>query len=242
MEPATGILVMADISGYTAFLHRPELCVRHAHQIVGRLLETVVDAAEPTLVAEKLEGDAALFLRASSAASVQTDAVLARERLLPMWVAFEAERRALLAANDCACDACVATEALRLKLFCHLDEVVRHRIGRFEEIGGAGVILIHRLLKNSVAQREYVLMTERFAQHAGDLDGHAPLPHAESYEPIGQVAARLFVLEGDAATPPADDVASREALDRDWVANVIHDLTSPVPAGPFHHVPAGAAS
>ena len=52
----TGFLVLADISGYSAYLSRGE--IEHAPTIAGNLLETVVGRLEPPFRLAKLEGDA----------------------------------------------------------------------------------------------------------------------------------------------------------------------------------------
>jgi len=51
-----GLLVLADISGYTAFLARVEL--DHSHDILADLLGLVTDGLCPPLALAKLEGDA----------------------------------------------------------------------------------------------------------------------------------------------------------------------------------------
>ncbi len=51
-----GYLVLADISGYTAFLSQTEL--DHAHEILTDLLETILKRFKTLLTICKLEGDA----------------------------------------------------------------------------------------------------------------------------------------------------------------------------------------
>ena len=74
----TGFLLIADISGYTEFVKLHNLAKKpifgaalakgfesHATTIVADLLETVIDAVEPSLRLNKLEGDAAFFFSSS---------------------------------------------------------------------------------------------------------------------------------------------------------------------------------
>ena len=58
MESKTqhGYLVLADISGYTAFIAGTEL--EHAHEIISELLEVILGRFMPLLTLSKLEGDA----------------------------------------------------------------------------------------------------------------------------------------------------------------------------------------
>jgi hypothetical protein len=57
--PETGFLLIADLTGYTAYLSRSE--IEHAPTIAGDLLETVIGRLEPPFRLAKLEGDAAFF-------------------------------------------------------------------------------------------------------------------------------------------------------------------------------------
>src|SRR3712207_4267282 len=63
MQLRHAALVLADISGYTAFLreHARTQTVLHAEAIITDLLEAVIDSAEYPLTLAKLEGDAAFF-------------------------------------------------------------------------------------------------------------------------------------------------------------------------------------
>ena len=57
--PETGFLVIADLTGYTAYLAQSEL--EHAPTIAGDLLETIVGRLDPPFRLAKFEGDAAFL-------------------------------------------------------------------------------------------------------------------------------------------------------------------------------------
>ena len=57
--PETGFLVIADLTGYTAYLSGSEL--EHAPAIAGDLLETIVGRLDPPFRLAKFEGDAAFL-------------------------------------------------------------------------------------------------------------------------------------------------------------------------------------
>ena len=57
-DSITGYLLLADISGYTAFLSESEQ--DHARETLTSLLEVLIDRTRPPLVVSKLEGDAVL--------------------------------------------------------------------------------------------------------------------------------------------------------------------------------------
>ena len=54
------VLLIADISGYTGYMHWNRLHLAHAQQTVAALLESVIEAGKGLKLA-KLEGDAAFF-------------------------------------------------------------------------------------------------------------------------------------------------------------------------------------
>lgn len=61
-----GCLVLADISGYTAYLAGVEL--EHSHDILADLLGMVTAGLCPPLGLAKLEGDAVLLVHAQTTA------------------------------------------------------------------------------------------------------------------------------------------------------------------------------
>jgi hypothetical protein len=56
MKPSQGILLIADISGYTIYLQGSGL--EHAHGVLTDLLAVLVEGTWPPLAVSNLEGDA----------------------------------------------------------------------------------------------------------------------------------------------------------------------------------------
>jgi hypothetical protein len=165
---ARAVLVIADISGYTSFIRKRELSLAHAEAIVTELLEAVIDRAAHPLTLNKLEGDAALLY-----AETGPDAAAAIRDVLAQVAAFFDAFVARLglvreARRNCDCDACANVDGLALKALVHHGEIAIKQVRQFEELAGEEVILIHRLLKNHVPSREYVLMTEPVKRAVGD--------------------------------------------------------------------------
>ena len=82
------VLLIADIGGYTRYMHWNRMHLTHAQQTVAQLLESVIDAGKGLKLA-KLEGDAAFFWAPDGNASV-----LVCDRLSRMRQSFLARRRA----------------------------------------------------------------------------------------------------------------------------------------------------
>ena len=197
MATQRALLLIADIGGYTRFLKTHAINLAHAHDMVTQLLEAVIDGASGSLKLAKLEGDAAFFYAPMSAdARVDVAPVVSAIR-----DAFE-QRKALLALDrTCTCEGCTQVEQLTLKFVVHEGEVAFQRIKRFTELGGVSVIVVHRMLKNTVPIREYLLLTDGLAgQLAPELRDQA-LPLQEDLEGLGEHT--LHYVATDALGPLA---------------------------------------
>lgn len=139
--PESGFLIIADLTGYTAYLSGSE--IEHAPAIAGDLLETIVGRLEPPFRLAKFEGDAAfLFVEDGRAeGSLLLDAVEAA------YLAFRRRLRSIDQATTCDCNSCRLAPRLDLKVFIHYGAFVRGRIAGRSELAGPDVILVHRLLK-----------------------------------------------------------------------------------------------
>jgi hypothetical protein len=189
-----GCLVLADISGYTGYLLASEL--DHAQDVLADLTEAVVRNLGTVFRISKLEGDAVLayVLAESYAPSTILDA------LGRTYSAFRSRLRDISHATSCPCKACSLMPTLDLKFLVHDGSFVRRTVGEGEELIGADVILVHRLLKNSVAEefgfRGYLLLTQACADALGlDPEALELLAHLERYDDIGDVKCWLENLD-----------------------------------------------
>ena len=209
---AHAYLVIVDISGYTAFIHERQTSLLHAEQIITELMEAVIDRAAHPLAVNKLEGDAALMYAETEPGDVAAgrDVLAQVKAFFPVFYACLGKQRA--ERGGCGCDACTGIDKLRLKAFVHAGEMAVKRVRHFEELAGEAVIFVHRLLKNGVASREYVLMSEA-ARAAAGVDPALLEEHREELEGVGSVDLWLCSAAGlpfelppvaaAPATPPA---------------------------------------
>ncbi|MBS0212536.1 MAG: DUF2652 domain-containing protein [Proteobacteria bacterium] len=184
-------LVIADISGYTDFIVNRSVSLLHAEQIVSDLLGAVASNSRHPLTLNKFEGDAALLFAESGddPAAAAAD-VLAQLRA--MFDAFAATREAIAAQRTgCNCDACTNIHGLRLKAFMHCGQIAIKQLHGFVELAGEDVIVLHRLLKNQVREREYVLLTAPVCAlwPAAAVEGYAGSADCEG---VGQVPFRVL--------------------------------------------------
>lgn len=193
-EPQRVALVIIDISGYTGYLRFHKTALVHAHEAISQLLESVIDRASHPLTLNKLQGDAALLYArlGSDEASAARDIAW---QVGAFFEAFHARAKSLAASRKhCPCEACQGILDLRLKAFLHAGVAAFRRIRQFEELGGEDLIVVHRLLKNSIPEREYVFLTEAYGALHDGLPGRNGRPHEEPYEDIGTVRGTLFPL------------------------------------------------
>ncbi len=159
------ILMIADISGYTAFVHAHRQTLAHAQVILTDLLQAVLREVELPVRVAKLEGDA-IFCYAERGTSLAANAGKSAENgvTLPLLVrfieVFRRRRDELEASNLCNCEACLNLSRLQLKVIVHAGTALFYQIYEREELSGPDVILTHRLLKNDVPGHEYLLLTE----------------------------------------------------------------------------------
>jgi len=93
--------------------------------------------------------------------------------------------------NMCNCEGCLQMGRLDLKAILHHGEAAIKKVRRFEELAGEEVILVHRLLKNSVPKKEYILMTEPFFTLLGGLPGEPVERRTETCEGFGPVGVHV---------------------------------------------------
>ncbi len=149
-ETTQGILLVSDISGSTDFVRQHTRSASHARQITVRLLKAIVSASSPPFSVAELEGDAVFFYALGSEDELPELAWQVKYQIPRLFRAFAKELKVLSSGPSCSCHACACIRALRLKQVVHAGDVAVQKIGRFEKLFGLAVIIVHRMLKNSV--------------------------------------------------------------------------------------------
>ena len=226
MRICQAFLVVIDISGYTRFITGRSLSIQHAEQIISDLIGVVIDRARHPLIVNKLEGDAALMY-----AEVEADDFCAGPDVLAQVRSFfpAFHQRVLELSNvrgNCSCDACTNITALGLKAFVTSGEILLKKIRQFDELAGEPVILLHRLMKNSVPGSEYVLMTDAVVRDA-QLDSARFRSHIEEIDGMGSQQLWLADIED---LPASAEPGSASPDNRTGCARTMV----------FHHLPVDA--
>jgi uncharacterized protein YndB with AHSA1/START domain len=192
--PERACLLIADISGYTSYLAGVEL--DHAQDILADLINTVVTTLRPTFRLAKLEGDAAFM----EAAEADIDGSLLLDVIERCYFGFRRRRRDVRQATSCECDACMRIPDLNLKFVAHTGLVVRQSMAGLEELIGRDVIVVHRLLKNTVNEvtdaAAYALLTDACTSALGlEPVALGMTRHTETYDVVGEVPGWFLDLE-----------------------------------------------
>jgi hypothetical protein len=199
------VLLLVDISGYTAFLqavgaaHGEQMAampeVPAAYPLMTSLLTTIVDRVAPPFTLSKLEGDAVFAYAPDDTFTPRGEQVL--ECVRDCAAAFRELRDRTETLMLCSCDACSRLGTLEVKFVLHHGHYVVQRITGHEELLGPDVTLAHLLLKNRVTDLigrvSYALVTSAAARHlALPLEGS--VPHHEQYDHAHPVDAHVFRL------------------------------------------------
>jgi hypothetical protein len=190
----------------------------HSQVIITELVKAIVRQIELPLEVAKLEGDA-VFLYGRKQNGLQPWPEARRvvgAKLLAFFRLFGEKVAELSQSTTCSCHACAHIDRLRLKIVVHSGEALLHRVFNFLELAGVDVIIVHRLLKNSVPADQYLLLTEAAGR---DLEFAGPIQltdSSETYEDIGRVNTLVYLPPGAQMAGTRRAVSFKGRFSRSW--------------------------
>jgi hypothetical protein len=244
------LLIIADISGYTNFMTANAKVLAHAQLIITELIETVLAGFDYPVEVSKLEGDAVFMyckMDLDDWAKPETQARLSQQVLTSQTTFFNRVTE-LDQSRVCVCQACVNMKRLRLKTVVHAGTALFHKVGTFTELAGVDVIMVHKLLKNSVDVEEYILTTQSAFDEL-HFAGDTPWTQgSEDYAELGKISTHTFVPEREQEAALA---RLNQRLLREKVFSAVRNFTrrtlgaQPIIWGlqslpDFKHIPQGA--
>lgn len=189
VQPA--LLFMPDISGFTEFVNNLE--ITHAQSIIQELLEIIIDSNQIGLEVSEIEGDAIFFYRIGKPPGI--DELL--QQVQTMFTRFHHHLDLYNHQRICPCGACTAASNLTLKVVAHFGEVAGFSLKQQRKLFGKDIIILHRLLKNSLNKREYALFTHTLMREAGELqrvpEWYDTVDSVEQYD-VGELAVTVVDL------------------------------------------------
>src|SRR6266498_2712601 len=183
-QPQPALLFMPDISGFTQFVNETEIL--HSQHIIQELLEILIDSNHLNLEICEVEGDAIFFYLLGNKPDLQS----LLQQVEKMFTRFHEYLKLYEHQRICSCGACKTAVQLSLKVIAHFGEVTGMSVKDHEKLFGKDVILIHRLLKNNLDKKEYVLLTDSVTENltkSNELPAwYSPIAGVEQYD-VGSV-------------------------------------------------------
>lgn len=183
-------ILIPDISGFTEFMTSTELS--HGTFAINVLIDAMLKAIGEEYEVSEIEGDAVLLIKKGDVPSQKQ----IQDTCLKIFNAFHFQRKWMQQHAVCPCSACLSIIDLTLKFVVHHGPLAEIKVGRFVKQSGKDMIVAHRLLKNSINNNEYLLMTEKLLEHAGpsETDEMHWSSSSEEYSSIGKVDYRFALL------------------------------------------------
>ena len=198
-----GVLLLADISGYTRFLrnvedaHREDVfggeSVPDAYSFVSSLLDGIIESVVPPFQLSKLEGDAVFAWAGDADATPRGPELLAF--IARCYGAFRDQLERAKEIWTCTCGSCAIVGTLDLKFVLHAGPFVVQSIDGRTELVGPTVVMAHRLLKSGAAavvgHGAYALITDAAAKQL-DVPTERSTPLVEEIEHYRPVEAHVY--------------------------------------------------
>ena len=187
------LLYIPDISGFTEFMMQTE--IDHSQGIISDLIEAIINSNTLELKVSDIEGDAVLFYLMGKPPTMEE--IIDQSKR--MFIDFHVNLKVMERDFDCQCGACTTVSNLTLKFITHYGVCKEVAIQNFTRLIGSDVILAHRLLKNSVPGRDYILFSEKYlASQQSELtiqeDWIKIEPNIEVLENFGEINTRYIPL------------------------------------------------
>src|SRR5574341_53472 len=231
-----GYILLADISGFDAYMTQAEL--DHASSVMADILSRLTERLVPPLHLSNLAGGALLVY-------MPEEELPRGETLLELiettYASFRDTLRDIHRNTTCACKACLAIPTLDLKFLVHYGEyLIHHLAGSPELVGAAAQLIRDRVLKDQFNRngehRAYALFTSNSLERLG-IQPDLMVESSKTYPDYGEVrAARLdlqpryqamlaarqmFISAEDADVIHTVDIAASPSYLWDWLNDPI---------------------
>jgi hypothetical protein len=223
-----GCLVLADISGYSAYLNEAEL--DHARDSLASLIQILIDHTRSPLVLIELEGDAVFsYAPAGSFEDSQTLVAFVENT----YAEFRKALELMVLNTTCRCNACRLLPSLDLKFFIHHGEFVLQELAERTKLVGHDVNLLHRVMKNTItkttgvkayaAYTAAVIETLNLGAMATKLE-----EHRESFPDVGELS--LYIQDMHGVWERLKDTLSLAVKPENAIIDLSYEFPIPPPA------------
>lgn len=173
-EVQSGFLFVPDINGFTSFVKGTD--VELGKYVTQQLLSAIIESNTLGLQISEIEGDAILFYKLGTPPSEEEIS----SQFAWMLTRFNEKLKELSFELKQKFD-------LSLKLIVHYGKIAEYSINGFDKLYGQPVIEVHRLLKNSVALKQYILFTSDYSKTSKERNAESRVQNCEQYEGLGKI-------------------------------------------------------
>jgi hypothetical protein len=208
-EDGPALICIPDITGFTRFMAETDL--EFSRKIIPPLMRSLVASNTLSLSVGEIEGDAILFYRFGDLPSLKAIA----EQCKKFHYDFSQQLESLKKNFPEDFEKYISSSKLSLKIIVHAAEMTSTHIEGMIKLIGEDVVVAHKLLKNSVSDAEYIMLSEKLLSNytpsqVGDAFDWAELKSGEDeYDFIGRIKYRYICLD---AGIYADDLRKSESL------------------------------
>ena len=189
------LICIPDISGFTQFMSDTD--IELSAKVIPSLLNKVIYANEIGLKVSEIEGDAILFYKNGPLPNFKALINQCRKFYLEFY-----NQLSILKEHNKQSKNVLFPDVLGLKIILHYGhQVSAVPVGKNIKLMGEDVIIAHRLLKNKVTLKEYILLSDDLLSQYNenqieDNFGWGTLHKKETaYEHIGEISYRYINLE-----------------------------------------------
>lgn len=149
------LILIPDISGFTKYIASSEIV--HSQDKIALLLESILENNTLNFKVSEIEGDAILFYSLEFPFT-------AEEIFLQCKLMFDKFHQKIeeFKLSGCMCNSCQKLYNLSLKFVLHYGQLGSVMVKDYCKLFGKDLIIAHRLLKNNINSKEYILFTESF--------------------------------------------------------------------------------
>lgn len=180
-------ILIPDISGYTRFLTKTDLS--HSTHIVNELLQVIADTLLPKFTLAEIEGDALLTYAEGRVSQEEIEEICSEA-----FKNFNYFLKVIERDNVCRCGACNNTSHLKLKFIVHHGRFEEVKIAQFTKLSGPDMIIAHRLMKNSIPSKEYILLTDDY-KIEGQKSSLNWVSRNDTYDVFGKIPYHYALID-----------------------------------------------
>ena len=193
-ENGPALICIPDITGFTRFMAETDLAF--SRKIIPPLLRSLVASNTLSMSVGEVEGDAILFYRFGALPSLSE----LTEQCKKFHADFNEQLESLKKQFPDDFAKYISTKKLSLKIVLHAAEMTSTHIEGMIKLIGEDVVVVHKLLKNSVEDAEYILFSEKLLSHFTEneinnlLNWDQLKNGKDEYDFIGEIKYRYIPL------------------------------------------------